>query len=126
MPEELTDTEREALHALELGVEHVHRAFGALVECHHETGRAMDRFETARRKLRAAGHDEFADRLRDDLLPRGAVDDRWTYELVEAFDDQIRADAVDVEKQVRERLAGGERHVTEKGQKRAWRRRADR
>ncbi|MFC7135853.1 hypothetical protein ACFQRB_03205 [Halobaculum litoreum] len=30
--------------------------------------------------LRAAGHDGYADTIRDRLLPAGAVEDRWTYE----------------------------------------------
>lgn len=124
--DDLTEAEREALHALQLGVEHVHRAYGELLSCHHQTGRAMDRFETAREKLRAAGHDAFADTLRDEVLPTGAVDERWTYELVEAFEDDLHAESVAFEKRVRDALADGERHLTEREQQRGWRRRAER
>lgn len=123
---DLTETELEALHDLQLAVEHVHRAFGYLLEFHHETGHAMDRFEEARAKLEAAGHDAFADALRDDVLPAGAVDDRWSYELVEAFKAGLFTDCVEYERTVREDLADGVEHVAEREQQRAWRDRARR
>ena len=43
----LTETEREALHEVELGVENLHRAHGHLVSFHHSTGRAMDHLAVA-------------------------------------------------------------------------------
>lgn len=119
-----SDLERAALHNLGLGVEHVYRAFGHLLEFHHETGRAMDEFETARVQLREAGHEAFAARLRDDLLPAGAVGDMWTYELVEAFESGLLADVVEFETAVRDALADGVAHVTERDQQRRWRDRA--
>lgn len=123
---ELTETERAALHDLQLAVEHVYRAYGYLLEFHHETGHAMDRFEEAREKLAAAGHDEFADALRDDILPSGAVGDRWSYELVEGFEHGMFTDCVAFERLVREELADGVEHVAERRQKRRWRDRARR
>jgi hypothetical protein len=123
---DLTDAECDALHDLQLAVEHVHRAFGYLLEFHHETGHAMDRFEEAREKLEAAGHDAFAATLRDDVLPAGAVDDRWSYEVVEGFKHGLFTDCVEYERRVREELADGVEHVAEREQQRAWRDRARR
>lgn len=124
--DDLSETERQALHELQLGVEHAHRGFGALLECHHEIGNGMDHLENARSLLREAGHEEYADRLRDDLLPAGVFDDNWTYELVEAFHDGFLTDVDDFEGEVRSDLAGGEKHVTERDQQRRWLERARR
>lgn len=113
-PDDLSETERQALHELQLGVEHVHRGFGALLECHHEIGNGMDHLEEARTLLAAAGHAEDAGELRDDLLPAGVFEDNWTYELVEAFRDGFLDDVDAFEQDVRDRLADGERHVAER------------
>lgn len=121
----LTETEREALHELQLAVEKIHRGYGALLEYHHEIGGGMERLDSAESKLREAGHEAFADRLRDDHLPAGAVGDRWTYELVEAFEQGFYADVTEFEAEIRDRLADGERHVTEQRHQRRWRERAD-
>lgn len=123
---ELSEREREALHELTLGIEHVHRAYGHLLAFHHEVGRGMDEFDDARERLRAEGHDEFADRLRDEVLPAGVVGDRWSYEVVEAFERDLLDPACRVERAVRDALAGGLEHVSEREQRRRWRERARR
>lgn len=117
----LEEAEREALHELRLGIEHVHRGYGHLLAFHHQVGRGMDRFARARDLLREAGHDEFADRLRDDLLPAGVVGDAWSYELVEAFEAGFLAETTAFERGVRAALVEGADHVTEQEQQRRWR-----
>ncbi|NUB89679.1 hypothetical protein HT576_01340 [Haloterrigena sp. SYSU A121-1] len=122
---ELSDVEADALHELQLGIEYVHRAYGTLLEFHHELGHAMDRMGDAEDALREAGHEEWADALRDDHLPAGAVSDQWTFELVEEFSDEFVAEVDAFETEVREELADGVDHVTERRQKRQLRDRAD-
>jgi len=124
-PTDLDGTERAALHDLQLGIEHLHRGYGHLVAFHHEVGRGMDRLNDAREKLRRSGHDAWADVLRDDLLPSGAVDGRWTYEVVESFADGFLTPAAEFEAEVREALADGRQHVTERQQQREWRERSE-
>ena len=124
-PEDLSEAEREALHEIQLGIEHIYRGFGDLLDCHHEVGNGMDHFDAAMRKLRNAGHDEYADRLRDEILPGGAFGDRWTYELVESFREGMLAETTAFEETVREDLADGTEHVSERRQQREWRERAD-
>lgn len=121
----LADDEREALHSMQLGVEHVFQAYGALLECHHHAGNAMGKFADAEGALREAGHDAFADDLRDRLLPAGAVGDSWTYELVREFREGFVDDLDEFESAVREELADGLDHVTERAQQRRWRERAE-
>ena len=121
---ELTSVERDALHEFQLGIEYVHRAYGALLQFHHETGHAMDRLANAEAPLRDAGHDDWADALRDEYLAAGAIDDRWTFELVEAFTDEFLEPVAAFEGDVRQDLADGVGHVTERRQKRRVRERA--
>ncbi|AFO57647.1 MULTISPECIES: hypothetical protein [Natrinema] len=122
----LSDAEREALHEVELGLEWVQRAQGCLLEFHHATGHGMDHLYRAEEVLRTAGHDELADAIRTDLLPHGVVDeDRWSYDVVENFQETLLAETRSLERRVRRDLADGERHVRERRQERAWKRRAD-
>lgn len=122
--DDLSEAEREALHDLQLGSEHLYRAYGHLLSFHHAVGHAMDRIADAEAALAAGGHEEYAASLRNDLLPAGVVDDRWTFELVEAFHDGFLADATAFESEVRADLADGVRHVTERDQQARWRARA--
>lgn len=121
---DLTEAEREALHSIELGVEWIHRAHGNLVEFHHDIGHAMNHLDEAESQLRDCGHQELASMLRKDYLPRGAVDDRWTFDLLESFESGFLAELTDFDRLAREDIADGERHVTERQQKRKWQRRA--
>jgi len=122
---ELTETERNALHELQLGIEHVYRGYGSLLEFHHSIGRGMNRFDRAESKLREAGHTEMANAIRDRHLPAGVIDDAWTYELVDAFDREFLTAITTFEVQVRDELADGRKHVTERRQQRTWRDRAE-
>ncbi|SHH09567.1 hypothetical protein [Halobaculum gomorrense] len=122
---DLTADERAALHAIQLGIEHAQRAYADLLGCHHRTGHAMDRFAKAEEHLRAAGHDEYADEIRDRLLPAGVVEDRWTYEIVTAYRRNLLNELDAFESVVREDIADGVDHVTERAQQRAWRDRAE-
>lgn len=125
-PIELSDTERAALHETELGVEWIHRAHGALIEFHHGVGHGMDHFARAQALFRQAGQTELADTLRDEQLPRGVADgDRWSYELLEAFQDGFLCEITAFEETARQRVSGGKRHVSERAQKQEWSRRAE-
>jgi hypothetical protein len=121
---DLTEDERTALHELQLGVEGVHRAYGHLLAFHHAIGRSMDHFAAAEPHLREAGHGTYADAIRDRHLPAGVIDDRWSYELVEAFETGFLADVTAFDDEIRRALVDGQSHVTERAQQRAWRERA--
>ena len=125
-PPDVDETEREALHELQLGIEHVQRGYGHLLAFHHQVGRGMDRFATAESLLREGGHDELADVIRDDILPAGVIDDQWSYELVEDFEQGFLLETTRFEQLVRAELADGVSHVTEREQQREWRERARR
>ena len=68
--------------------------------------------------LRAAGHDEIADSIDRDLVGRNVVDDFWTYEIVERYDEQYWSIFRALDADARNRLADGERHGFEARMKR--------
>lgn len=113
----LTERELRAMHDVEVGTEWLQRAHGHLLAFHHAVGHGMDRFDVAEGALREEGHVELANQLRDGLLPRGVVDDTWSYGLVEAYQEGLLAESVAFERRARERLADGERHVNERRQR---------
>lgn len=131
--ESLTESEVDALHSVELGIEHLHRAHGHLIAFHHSTGRAMNHFARAERELRRADYHGFADEIRDEFLPRGvlegrAADDRgrWSYDVVETYEAVFLNDIVAFGQRVCDAIAGGLRHAHERRQERAWKRRSRR
>lgn len=122
----LDEVERAALHEVELGLEWLQRAHGHLIEFHHATGHGMDHLAAAEELLREAGHEDLADRIRCDHLPTGVTpDDRWSYAVLEGFQDGVLADVQAFEAEAREAVAGGRRHVAERRQEREWRDRAE-
>lgn len=120
---DITEAEREALHDLQLGIEHVYKGYGSLLTFHHQIGHAMNRLADAETELREAGREELANELRDRHLPAGAVEDQWTYELVTAFKEAFLADVTAFESAVRDELVDGLDHVTERRQQARWRER---
>jgi hypothetical protein len=64
-------------------------------------------------KLRAAGHDRVADRLERELVGRNVLYGRWTFQVVEEFDDKYWSIFRDHERRVRDELQHGARHVFE-------------
>lgn len=107
------DTTVEALGALSEALETTHRARGHLYSFHQLTGSADLRLGEAVDLLRAAGHPQAADLLECELLGRDVVPGHWTYQLVEAYDDTYFEPFARAEREIRERLAGGERHLHE-------------
>lgn len=116
-----TNAELEALHEVELGLEWFQRAQGYLIEFHHATGHGMDHLHRAETLLKECDNDALADAIRDELLPRGVIDDeRWSYDVLENFQDTLLAETVEFERRVRWELADGQRHAAERLQEREW------
>jgi hypothetical protein len=94
-------------------LETVERARGALYTFHQLMGHADFQVEDACDLLRDAGHGEIADRLSVDLVGRNVLRGRWTFQLVEEYDDTYWSVFRQHEKSVRQELMGGIRHVYE-------------
>jgi hypothetical protein len=85
----------------------------------------MDHLADAEEFLRDGGHDELANALRDRYLPRGVIDEnRWSYDILESFQEGFLADLTAFEERARDDIADGHRHVNERVQERAWKGRA--
>lgn len=120
MSEELTPTEREALHHLQLGRDHLYRAYGRLLDFHHAVGRSTDHLDDAARLFREAEREEAADDI-EAALPTGAVEEQWTFELCESFETGFLTDMTTCEEHIRDAVADGDRHIAERRQQEEWR-----
>jgi hypothetical protein len=94
-------------------LEWVERARGQLYSFHQLMGRADLLLGEACDALRDAGHDAVADRLQTELVGRNVLYGRWTFQIVEDFDDNYWSVFRDHERQVRDELQQGARHVFE-------------
>ena len=111
-PEGIDETTVEGVGKLSEAFEYIERAKGHLYSFHQLMGRADFLVEEAAEVLRAAGHEEFADRLAHDLVGRNVLDGRWTFQVVEEFDDVYYEFFRGLERESRE-LTGGVRHLHE-------------
>ena len=105
-PASVTDETVEALETVE-------RVRGHLYSMHQLTGKADFLLDDAVELFRAAGHDAIADRLTTDLIGRNVIGGRWTFQLVEEYDDGYYAEFRQLERDARDTLAGGRRHLYE-------------
>ncbi|TQR82583.1 hypothetical protein D8S82_31320 [Mycobacterium hodleri] len=94
-------------------LEYVERARGHLYSFHQLMGHADLLLGDACDELREAGHDDVADRLETELVGRNVLHGRWTFQVVEEFDDGYWTEFRDHERRVRDDLVGGERHLFE-------------
>ncbi|MFA9432876.1 hypothetical protein [Egicoccus sp. AB-alg2] len=120
-PDGVDDTTVEATGKIGEAFEWIVRARGALYTFHQEMGRADLLLGQGIDKLREAGHDELADELTETWLGRNAIEDRWTFEIVEDFDRTYFDVATAGERRVREELVEGRHHVHEAEMKAARR-----
>lgn len=111
----------EAVGRLTEALESVEQARGHLYSFHQMTGKADLEVENAADLLRRAGHDELAERLYAELVGRNVLYGRWTFQVVEDYDDNYWAAFRALEEQVRTTLTGGRRHLYEANLKEARR-----
>ncbi|MGV0791813.1 hypothetical protein [Mycolicibacterium sp. XJ1819] len=112
-PDGLDDATVEAVGAVSEALEWVERARGELYSFHQLMGRADLLLGEACDKLREAGHGSVADRLARELVGRNVLYGRWTFQIVEEFDDTYWSVFRDHERRVRDELQQGRRHVFE-------------
>jgi hypothetical protein len=112
-PEGVTDATVEALGRLSEALEAVEEARGHLYAFHRRTGTAHRVLGDALDQLRKAGHVELADRIERDLLGRNVLQGRWTFQIVEEYDDTYYATFRAMEQEARDQLVAGRRHLYE-------------
>ena len=109
----LDDATVQALGKLSEALEVVENARGHLFEFHRMSGMADLALQEAIRQLRAAGHDALADDVDEVLVGRDVLPGLWTFQIVEAYDEQYFSVFRAAEQHARDALADGTRHLFE-------------
>lgn len=112
-PDGVTDATVSALGKLSEALEAVEVARGFLYSFHRLSGTADLTLGDAVDELREAGHTDLAARVERELVGRNVIEGRWTFQIVEAYDDTYYATFKELERAAREQLVGGRRHLFE-------------
>lgn len=112
-PDGASDKTIEALGKLSEAMEVVEHARGYLFGFHRLTGKADLALGEAIELLDSAGHDELAEQLRQTFIGRNVINGRWTFQIIEDYDDNYYSTLKDAERDARQRLVGGRRHLYE-------------
>jgi hypothetical protein len=112
-PDGVDDATVEALGKLSEALEAVEVARGHLYTFHRLSGTADLTLGDAVGQLRDAGHRELADRIERELVGRNIIAGRWSFQVVEDYDDGYYAAFRDLERAARDELVGGRRHLYE-------------
>ena len=112
-PADADDATVAAVGKVTEALETVERARGHLYSFHQLTGSADLALGDAVNELREAGHRDLADRIETELIGLNVIEGRWTFQVVEEYDDGYYATFRAFEKAARSELLGGRRHVFE-------------
>lgn len=107
----------EAVGKITEALETTERARGHLYSFHQLTGSADLQLGEGCDLLREAGHTDLADRVERDLVGRNVLDGRWTFQVVEEYEDTYWSTFRAFEQEARDTLTGGRRHLHEAGMK---------
>jgi hypothetical protein len=112
-PEGVSDDEVKALGLLSEALETIEQARGHLYAFHQLSGRGDLQLQDAVTALRDAGHASLADQLSSELVGLNVLFGRWTYQVVEEYDDGYWTTFRTLEREARDRVAAGQRHLLE-------------
>ncbi|MBF6297825.1 hypothetical protein IU459_09735 [Nocardia amamiensis] len=120
-PDGVDDATVAATGKLSEALETAERARGHLYAFHQLTGRADLMLDLAVDLFRVAGHLQIADRISTELIGRNVLAGRWTFQVVEEYDDGYFDLFRSIERAVRDELLDGRRHIYEAEMKEARR-----
>jgi hypothetical protein len=112
-PPGVDDATVEALGKVSEAWEYVERVRGHLFSLHQLMGHADLVFGDAADLLAEAGHGDAADRVRGDVVGRNILDGRWTFQIVDEFDDLYYQPVRELVKGLEAEIMDGRRHVFE-------------
>ena len=112
-PEGVDDATVEAVGKVSEALEWLERARGRLFDFHQMLGHLDFQMGDAVDLLREAGHHELADKLEQEVVGRNVLDGRWTFQIIEEFEDVYYEPVRRLEQEVRDALMDGRRHVFE-------------
>ncbi|MFF9814971.1 hypothetical protein [Streptomyces sp. NPDC014006] len=112
-PDGLSDKTVEALGALSKALETTERARGRLYDFHQLTGTADFQVDRAVELLRDAGHPEWAEKVRAEIVGRNVIPGHWTFQIVEAYNATYYRPFQRLEASAVQELAQGRDHLLE-------------
>jgi hypothetical protein len=112
-PDGVDDLTVEALGNISEALEAVEIARGHLYAFHRLSGTADLTLGKGVAQLREGGHTELADRIESELVGRNVLQGRWTFQIVEEYDDGYYATFRQLDQAARDELVGGRRHLYE-------------
>ena len=112
-PEGVSDELLAAIGKLTEGLDLVERMRGRLYDFHQMTGHADFLFGDAAAAFRAAGFDQAGEAVQREIVGRNILDGRWTFQILEEFEEHYYEPVRALERQLRDDLMEGKRHVVE-------------
>lgn len=109
----ISDAAAQAVGKVTEALETVERARGHLYSFHQLTGRADLQLDEAVARLRDLGHADLAQHISQELVGRNVLPGRWSFQVVDDYDDGYYRCFHQIERLVRDRLTDGRRHVHE-------------
>lgn len=91
-------------------LETIERARGHLYSFHQLTGHADLQLDAAVSRLLELGHADLARHISRELIGRNVLPGRWSFQVIEDYDDGYYRCFKEIEQLVRTQLAGGKRH----------------
>lgn len=112
-PSTVSDQTVAAVGQLSEALEWIERARGDLYEFHQKLGHADELFAEAADKLEQAGHNDISEHVKTNVVGRNVLPGRWTFQIVEEFNDGYYQVVTQAERKARDELLAGKRHVYE-------------
>ncbi|HEX5986917.1 MAG TPA: hypothetical protein VFY86_10375 [Nocardioides sp.] len=112
-PDQYDQATVDAVGKITEALETIERARGHLYTFHQLTGTADFQLGDAVEQLRAAGHTELAAEIERDIVGRNVIPGRWTFQIMEEYDDTYWSAIREIEQRARDTLTGGLRHLHE-------------
>ena len=112
-PAGVDDKTVEAHGALSKALETTERARGRLYDFHQLTGTADLQLDRAVELLREAGHAEWAEKVRKEILGRNVIPGHWTFQIIEAYNATYYRPFQQLEASALQELADGADHLFE-------------
>lgn len=118
-PDDISDLTIEAVGKMTEALEKLERARGRLYDFHQMIGGADMQVSEAADLLEKAGHHDQAAKLRENIVGMNVLAGRWTFQIVEEFDDNYYTSFKNAEATLRQQLTQGKRHIYESEMKEA-------
>ena len=106
-------TSTEAVGRASEALEYVERARGHLYSLHQLIGRADILFEEAADLFHACGEEKTAETFRNEIVGRNVLDGRWTFQIVDEFNELYYQAVMKAVRDVEAKFHGGKPHVFE-------------